>query len=704
MSSTQSTARPAMPPCTQPPTDAPRDALRTSGLRAILAPRSVALVGASRRNLELVANVRRGSAEAVGIHPSNSEVAGLQCVPSLKALLAPPELAVLAVGPATIAASMRDALALGVRSFVVPGLGVESGADGPAAVRELHRIAEDSGAAVLGPNCMGSASPDSPSAWLGTIPASFLPGSVAIVSQSGSIADAFLALGPRYGFSGVVSCGAELNRDAADWVAHFAADPATRVIGLFLETVRRPHAFRRALRVAAEAGKPVVCLKIGRSEQARRAALAHTGAIVGSHAAFSAVLRSHGVLQVDDLPEMIELLGVFSTARRPTGGRIGAVTESGAEAALLGDHAERNGLTFPALPESIQRRLRSDHPLLPTSNPLDPWAIAEPVAAFSAAIEALADAGQYDLLIGQVDLSRHRGETEQTWCGAVVRALAEAGRRTHTFTAVTTVHHTDPPEALARYAAEHDVCLLKGIGPGLTAIARAVAWSAGAGLPDAAVPPPRTADIAGRLTGLPAGPLSEFDSSALLERGGVAFARRLLAESPDDAVEAAGTLGFPVVVKTDGPAHKARAGGVMLNLNSPEAVSDAATRLAGRVLVAEQVAPALEVFCGMVRDPVWGPVYALGRGGTQVESTTPVTFVGPLTPELVRLMISRAGLETWQSLLAVALLAMDALARGAPRIGEIDINPVVCAPDGTARAVDALIVLTADASPDEDSS
>lgn len=141
----------------------------------------------------------------------------------------------------------------------------------------------------------------------------------------------------------------------------------------------------------------------------------------------------------------------------------------------------------------------------------------------------------------------------------------------------------------------------------------------------------------------------------------------------------------------------------MLNLNGPEAVSDAATRLAGRVLVAEQVAPGLEVFCGMARDPVWGPVYALGRGGTQVESTTPVTFVGPLTPELVRLMISQAGLETWQSPLAVALLAMDALARGAPRIGEIDINPIVCAPDGAARAVDALIVLTADTSPDEDS-
>ncbi|MFI6245911.1 acetate--CoA ligase family protein [Streptomyces sp. NPDC051016] len=682
----------------RPLAGASRDAPRTSGLSGILTPRSVALVGASRRNLELVANVRRGTVDAAGVHPSNPEVAGLRCVPSLSALPAPPELAVLAVGPATIATSMRDALALGVRSFVVPGLGVEAGPEGPAAVRELRQLADDSGAAVLGPNCMGSARPDSPSAWLGTIPASFLPGSVAIVSQSGSIADAFLALGPRYGFSGVVSCGAELNRDAADWVAHFAADPATRVIGLFLETVRRPTAFREALRLAGEAGKPVVCLKVGRSEQARRAALAHTGAIVGSQAAFSAVLRSHGVLQVDDLPEMIELLGVFSTARRPTGTRIGAVTESGAEAALLGDHAEPNGLTFPALPERIRQRLRAGHPLLPTSNPLDPWAIAEPVAAFSTAIEALAEAGVYDLLIGQVDLSRHRGGTEQTWCGAVVRALADAGRRANVFTAVTTVHHTDPPEDLARYAAEHDVCLLKGIGPGLTAIARAAVWSPRV---TAAVPPPRGAGLVEELAGLPAGSLSEFVSSALLERTGVAFARRVLAESADAAAAAAREIGFPVVVKTDGPAHKAREGGVLLDLTSPDAVSDAATRLAGRVLVAEQVAPGLEVFCGMVRDPDWGPVYALGRGGTQVESTTPVTFAGPLTPDSLRPLIGQAGLETWHEPLVAALLAMDALARGAPRVGEIDINPIICAADGAARAVDALIVLTTDI-PDED--
>lgn len=668
---------------------------RTAGLRAILAPRSIALVGASARNLALVTNVQRGTRDAIGVHPANTEVAGLRCVPSMAALPTPPELAVLAVGPSAIASVMRDALEIGVRSFVVPGLGAESGTAGQDTIAGLRRLAEDAGAAVLGPNCMGVASPGLPSAWIGTLPPSFTPGPVAVVSQSGSVADAFVALGPRLGYRGVLSCGAELNRDAADWIAYFAADPGTRVIAVFLETVRRPDAFRAALRAAAEADKPVVCLKIGRSEQARRAALAHTGAIVGSHAAFSAVLRSHGAIQVDDLPDMIELVQVFATVPRPRGTRIGAVTESGAEAALLGDHAERAGLSFPELPPHTRHRLGAALPLLPLSNPVDPWAIAEPVAAFSTSIEALADAGAYDILLAQVDLSRHRGAGEQAWCAAVVETLAEAGRRTNTFTAVTTVHHTDPPDELVRYAAAHNVCLLKGIGSGLTAIATATRWHAVSAHPTQAVPAALPAGTAEQFAARPDGPLPEFDSAMALEQAGVTFARRVRAVSPDEAVEAARELGFPVVVKKDGPAHKAREGGVVLNLHTAEAVRDAATKLGGRVLVAEQVPPGLEAFCGMVRDPTWGPTFALGRGGADVERTEPLAFAGPLSPELMRSVIRAAGLERWHTPVAAALQAMAAVAHDQTRASEIDINPIICAPDGSAHAVDALIVLAA---------
>ena len=126
------------------------------------------------------------------------------------------------------------------------------------------------------------------------MPDTFLPGHVSIVAQSGSIGDAFIACGPRIGFRCVVSCGGEVNRDAADLLAFLAEDEGTRAIGLFLETVRRPAAFEAALERAAGAGKPVVCLKVGRSEAAARATLAHTGALVGSARAFSALSAAGG--------------------------------------------------------------------------------------------------------------------------------------------------------------------------------------------------------------------------------------------------------------------------------------------------------------------------------------------------------------------------------------------------------------------------
>lgn len=667
--------------------------LRVAGLRPIHTPERVALVGASARNLELVANVQRGAGAAHGVHPRHSELAGLPCVASFEQLPAVPVLAVLAVGPAQVAASMRDALALGVRSFVVPGLGVEAGQEAHQAVRELRQLATDSGAAVLGPNCMGIASPTAPSTWLGTIQPTFVPGPVAVVSQSGSVADAFLALGPRLGFTGVVSCGAELNRDAADWIAYFAADPATTVIGVFLETVRRPGAFRHALRLAAEAGKPVVCLKVGRSDLARRAALAHTGAVVGSHAAFGAVLRAHGALQVDDLPEMIELLAVLAAPRRPRGSAVGAVTESGAEAALVGDLAERHGLDFPPLPEHTRASLHDAIPLLPLNNPLDPWAVAEPVGAFTTAINALADSGAYDMLLAQVDMSRYRGPSEQRWCTAVVHALADAGARTGLFTAVSTVHTADAPDGLAEFATANGVSLLKGVGAALAAISQASRWRPLEGTPEEGHDTVSSGEIAALLDDRPAGPLAEYDSAMPLERAGVRFACRYRAASADEAAAYSEYLGYPVVVKTDGPAHKAREGGVVLGLTSADAVREAANRLGGRVLVAEQVPAGLEAYCGMVRDPTWGPTYAIGRGGTAVENYVPITLVGPLTRQAVASAIQAAGLDQWTGPLTTALLAVQAVALSSPRVDEIDVNPVICAPNGTAHAVDALIVL-----------
>ena len=682
------------------------DRLRSAGIPEILRPSTVALVGASPRNLELVDNVRRDADVAAGINPGRPAVGELRCVPSIADLDFVPDLGVVAVGAERAEQAVLELFERGTRAFVVPGLGAEAGDGGRAVGSRLARWSAASGAAILGPNCMGVAVPSGPSAYLGTLPPTFRSGNVGIVSQSGSIADAFVALGPRLGFSVVLSTGAEISRDAADWVAALAADDSTEVIGLFLESVRRPQAFRAALDLAAQAGKPVVALKIGRSDKARRTALAHTGAIVGSHAAYRAMLRTHGVLEVDDLPEMIDLLDVLSRPTRPRGTRIGAVTESGAEAALLADHAEPLGLSFPDIPDSARRRLAADYPLLPLENPLDPWALGEPSQAFADSVHALADSGSYDVLIAQIDLSRFRGPTEQVWCGAALRALAEARTRTNTFAAVTTVHQTDPPDELAELAAVEGVALLRGVRTGLAALAQAAAWSPSASPLTRKALPDRAPDaveldpgLAARLAQGP-GALSESDSSAILAAHGVSFATSVLATTPDEAAAAVDTLGTPVVVKVDGVAHKARTNGVELGVTTPEQARAAAARMGGRVLVATQVTADAELFCGMSRDPDYGPVYVIGHGGGKVESYQHVSRLGPLDPRTVHAMATEAGLEAWSEALVRTVMAMNDLTEQHPQIVEIDVNPLMVQHDDScAVAVDSLIVLSAETGP-----
>ena len=197
---------------------------------------------------------------------------------------------------------------------------------------------------MLGPNCMGVATPHVPSPWIGGIPPSFLPGGVAGVVQSGSLGSVLVGMGPRTGFRTVISTGAEETVDIADVLAYLAADERTRVAGLFIEGMRRPAAFEEGLRLMAEAGKPVVVLKVGTSAVAARAALAHTGALVGSDRSFSAVLRHYGAIRVDDASSWVEHLVAFGANRTPRGTRIGAITASGGEGEHVADVAERIGV------------------------------------------------------------------------------------------------------------------------------------------------------------------------------------------------------------------------------------------------------------------------------------------------------------------------------------------------------------------------
>lgn len=666
-----------------------------SGIRPLLLPGSVAIVGASPRWAETITSAVKGGARARAVNPNRSEVEGLRCYPRVADLPEVPELALLLVGHGHVEEAFEEAAAAGVRAFILPGLGNEAGADARPITERIATRADELGASVLGPNCMGVARPGGASLWIGTVPDTFLPGCISTVAQSGSIAEALLALGPRIGFRFVVSSGGEVVRDAADFLAFLAQDEETRALALFLEAVRRPAAFALALALCAEAEKPVVCLRVGRSQAGARAALAHTGAVVGPQGALSALLHRFGVIEVDDFPALVETLEVLGRNRRPRGMRIAAISESGGECALLADHGEAAGIPFPSLPGELAARLAHEFPnYLAPDNPLDAWAIDEAERVFPRSLELIARSGAFDILLAQIDLSQFRGEAEGAWCRMIVRALADAVEGTDVFPAVTSVQVCDPPPELAALARERDLALLRGPGNALRALAAVARWRPAPPLALEPLSPIDLSDLLGADGALP-----EYESALALERYGVPLAPRRRAASPKEAARAAAELGCPVVVKADGPAHKSVEGGVVLGLESPAAAAGAAERLGGRVLVARQMPPGPEAFCGLTRDPDYGPVLAVGLGGAAVEALSlAAVSLAPLEPESARALVAEApGLSAVASdaacqALARTLVSLGRLAREHPEVAAVDVNPLILTAEG-AVAVDALVVV-----------
>jgi acyl-CoA synthetase (NDP forming) len=661
-------------------------------LDVLVAPRSVALYGVSERtSAAMASNLKAGGRPLIGVHPVHDEVLGIRCVRRLADSGEQPDMVVMGVGHARIEDAVDDVIAAGgARVVIVPGLGAESGDKGASIAARIGAKLSAAGIAMLGANCMGVATPEAPSPWIGWVPPTFLPGGVAAVVQSGSLGSVLVGMGPRTGFRTVISTGAEETVDVADALAFLAADERTRVAGLFIEGVRRPAEFEEGLRRMAEAGKPVVVLKVGTSAVAARAALAHTGALVGSDRAFSAVLRHYGAIRVDDSSSWVEHLVAFGANRTPRGTRIGAITASGGEGEHIADTAERIGHPLSDPSPALAARLRERFPNFGhIANPVDGWAIDAADVVFPAIVDELAASGEYDALLSVADHTHWaHGPINDHYAGILhhLVAHAEAGL----YPCAISVTTAEPSETDLRYAYGHDLPLLRGVGAGVAALTARLAFRP-------VVPPPRAMPAGEPIPG--SGALPEIDSAAILAAHGIPSARAIRCTSPAAAAEAATRIGFPVVVKVDGPAHKARVDGVAVGLADEAGVAAAAIRMGGRVIVAEQVRGGVEALLGAIRDPGHGAVVAAGVGGGAAEALDlAATALAPLdlagaerllraVPALVRLV----G-EPLPTALLQAIVALGDLAASHPEIAEIDVNPLLVRRD-TVVALDALIVL-----------
>ncbi len=629
----------------------------------LLAPRSVAVVGASAREdaigFRVIRNLRRLEYRGtiVPVNPRYPEVAGLRCYPSLSALPEPVDAAFIAVPNTGGPALVEEAGRAGIRALVVNASGyADGGREGRELQRRLLAAAKAHGIAVAGPNNMGYVNVHHRIAmWTAARLPDFTPGPVAIISQSGSIAIALSEDERHLGLAYVISAGNEAVVAVEDYLAEVVKDDAVGVVLVFLETIRNPGRFAEAAGQARERGKPVIALKVGRSEGGRAAAVAHTGALSGEDAVYDAFFERHGVVRVRDLDEMIEAATLFAAYPSPPASRnVAVITLSGGEAALAADLGTELGLRFPELSPATLERMRPAFPAFGTPrNPVDAWGLGWDPARFRQILEAVADdPGLPTVALGVDATSTGGGDTPMT--SEIAGMCAGLAKQTDTrFVFFNNATGNGPNPEIRSVLKDGGIPYLAGMGTALAVIARWATYGERSQRPAEPFIDPRAADRwrAG------ARDLRALDEAArvhLLREAGVPMAETLVVRSAAEAVRAAERVGYPVALKASGThvAHKTEQGLVRLGLGDAAAVRNAFADLAARlggdstVLVIQPMAAGVELIIGVRNDPAFGSLTVVGLGGMDVELFRKVAMrVGPVSAETAAAMLreTRAG-------------------------------------------------------------
>lgn len=710
-----------------------RSVYRHADLRRLVDPRTVAVVGASETKgsfgQRTLANLANFTGRVFGVNPKYQSVEGFPCVASLAALPEPPDCVILCVAGAMVEASLEAAIAAGAGGVIVYASGfAETGREEARAAQEqLALRAQAAGVRLVGPNCVGLTNVATGAAM------NFMPdcgamiagnhGRVGIVSQSGALGYTVLQGMMRgVGVSHYLAAGNAADVDVADCVAYLAEDDAAHSIVCLFEGVKDGARLLEAGRLAQRAGKPLIVCKAGNTEASSKAALSHTGTMVGSVAAYRAAFEEIGAIQVDDLEAVLEYASFFAKARPPARGRgIGIMATSGGAGVTCADKADRHGLPLPPLAAPTRAMLEQVVPDFGSvANPADTTAeVLKTASTFTTCLQAFADDPSYSAVVVPLVFA-HPGAT-----GTRAPVLCEVAANSEA--EIVAVWMPEWLEGPGSRVLDSDArCHLFRSPERAHAALRAwFDWHGRAApVPAARLAPVAAADAARAvLRGARGQALGESESKALLAAYGITVPAEALAPTPDEAARAAARIGFPVVVKIASPdiLHKTEVQGIRLNLRDAEAVRDAAetvlanaqrhrpeARIDG-VSVQAMAPPGAELVLGLQHDEQFGPLVALGSGGVLVELLHDVaTGLAPLTRERATAMLR--GLRGHRLLAGFRgqpprdeAAAIDAIIRfselAADLAGEIveaDVNPLIVGERG-AVAADALFVLKEEA-------
>ena len=701
-------------------------------LQAVFAPRAVAVIGATNREgsvgRAVFANVLSHGYGGVvyPVNPRAASVMSVRAYPSVLDIADPVDLGIIIVPRDLVAQVLEECGQKGIQAAIVITAGFkELGGAGVELERQVLAAARKGGIRLLGPNCLGVINTD-PAVSLNGSFARLMPaaGNIALVSQSGAVGVAALeyAQGEEIGLSKFVSVGNKADLNENDFLAFLKDDPQTDVILFYLEDLADPQGFfRLAQEITGEAGKkkPLLAIKSGRTAAGAQAASSHTGALAGSDEAYDALFAQCGVLRVESLEELFDYALAFASQPLPKGNRVAIVTNAGGLGIMTTDAAVRYGLTMAAFTEATTARLQAGlPPAANLHNPVDVLGDAREDRYRLALESVLADDGVDGVLV----LSTPQLMTDLKAVAATVAevtprygkpvlvcqmALGEIEETLAIWTRARLPHYHFPEEAarslaaMARYAASisrpsYEVRTFDDVDREAVKALLVRARDEGRHF------------------------LLEPEAHELFRAYGLPTLPCGWAKSPEEAVAAAGALGYPVALKIVSPQviHKFDVGGVRLHLADAAAVRRAyrdilaavkkahpGAEMAG-VLVQKMGGKGKETILGMTRDPLFGPLLMFGLGGTYVELFRDVTFsVAPVSEAWAGHMLRElkgfpilAGYrgEAPADLEAAAqcLERLSQLVLEFPELKELDINPLLVFEEGRGAAVvDARIFL-----------
>jgi acetyl coenzyme A synthetase (ADP forming)-like protein len=696
------------------------------GLESFFNPKSVAIVGASRQKskvgYEILASIM-GAGYKGKIYPVNPQadtIEGLKCYPDLESIKQVPELVLIIVPARIVPAIMQQCAKVGTRAVIIITAGFkEVSKEGRELEEQIIQTARQAGIRVIGPNCLGVIVPANKlnASFGGDLPAA---GSIAYLSQSGALLAAILDMANAngIGFSKLISIGNKADIDELDVIKALGADPDTKVIAGYLESISDGNAFvREAERISHD--KPILLMKSGGTEAGAKAASSHTGSLAGSETAYESAFERAGIIRCDSIKQQFDYAQAFANQPLPAGSRVVVITNAGGPGIMAADAIERKGLTFAKINDQTMSKLASKLP--PAANLYNPIDVLG---------DALAERYEFALSVVLDDLN-----VDIVLVLLTPQAMTEAAATAEVIVKISRQRPLKPIFACflgAKKVAEGVKILREGKIPQYDATDSAVAaikvmanyvrWRSRPKRVVKLFPVNRrkVEGIIERHQRQKINDIGETESKEILEAYGFLTPKGSIATSSEQAANIAKQLGFPVVLKIWSPdiLHKSDVGGVRVGLENEQEVKDAFDLMMYRipkkrpeanilgVLVQEMCKSGKEVILGMNRDAHFGPLMMFGMGGIMVEVLKDVSFyLAPLTAEEAKQMLINT--KTYQMLkgvrgeegvdieaIAEGLQRLSQLVTEFPQIQEMDINPYVVGPEGTTPiAVDARISL-----------